>query len=178
VTTREALADRIPEVTTHRDWLRLCREVAAREGVKPATVSAAAIRLSQERHPRREGGTDRADRYTRLVLLVGPAVGQSRPRVWAGGRVGQTGPSAWARERWRRAALTLPRVPVGVLAGVSITVRQPKHNKPDLDNVAKLILDALTDAGVLSDDVQVSHLEVRRVLSSALTVSVELLVGA
>jgi Holliday junction resolvase RusA-like endonuclease len=176
--TREALADRLPEVTTHRDWLRLCREVAAREGVKPATVSAAAIRLSQERHPRREGGADRADRYTRLVLLVGPAVGQSRPRVWAGGRVGQTGPSAWARERWRRAALTLPRVPVGVLAGVSITVRQPRHGKPDLDNVAKLILDAMADAGVLPDDAQVSHLEVRRVLSSALTVSVELLVGA
>ncbi|MFZ9292516.1 MAG: RusA family crossover junction endodeoxyribonuclease [Ilumatobacteraceae bacterium] len=109
---------------------------------------------------------------------MGPAVGQSRPRVWAGGRVGQTGPSAWARERWRRAALTLPRAPAGVAVGVSITVRQPRHGKPDLDNVAKLILDALTDAGVLSDDVQVAHLEVRRVLSAALTVSVELLVGA
>lgn len=40
----------------------------------------------------------------------------------------------------------------------------PKHHiqKPDVDNLAKAVLDALTDAGAWRDDNQVSHLSVRK----------------
>lgn len=37
--------------------------------------------------------------------------------------------------------------------------RIPKVTRPDLDNMAKTILDALTDAGAFEDDSQVTHLE-------------------
>jgi Holliday junction resolvase RusA-like endonuclease len=45
---------------------------------------------------------------------------------------------------------------------VSIEVRVKRRKKPDLDNVAKLILDAMTDAGIIADDVQVDRLSIER----------------
>ena len=41
--------------------------------------------------------------------------------------------------------------------------RRPHVGRPDVDNVAKGVLDALTEAGVLIDDKQVAELVVRRV---------------
>ena len=42
------------------------------------------------------------------------------------------------------------------------TGTKPYTGKPDADNVAKLVMDALTKAGVWRDDTQVSDLVVRR----------------
>lgn len=41
--------------------------------------------------------------------------------------------------------------------------RIPKVSRPDLDNMAKTILDALTEAGAFDDDSQVAHLEMLKV---------------
>jgi len=39
-----------------------------------------------------------------------------------------------------------------------------RRQKPDVDNIAKAVLDAIVQAGILEDDTQVVDLEVRRVM--------------
>ncbi len=162
MTPRDLLASRLPDYETHRAFASACAEVARAEGVKPETVQRSVIARSQadyrappERHALAPG-------HAWSIGCAGPPVGQGRPRVWAGGRVGQPASSEWARERWRRALVAHPVV-VGPVA-VSIEVRVKRRKKPDLDNIEKLILDAMTDAGIIADDVQVDRLSSARIV--------------
>ncbi len=43
-----------------------------------------------------------------------------------------------------------------------------RRQKPDVDNIAKAVLDAIVQAGILEDDTQVVDLEVRRVMCGSI----------
>ena len=162
MTPRDLLASRLPDYETHRAFASACAEVARAEGVKPETVQRWTIgRSLRDFRPPDERRVLAAGQVW-TIGCAGPPVGQGRPRVWAGGRVGQPASSEWARERWRRALVAHPVV-VGPVA-VSIEVSVKRRKKPDLDNVVKLILDAMVDAGIITDDVQVDRLSSARIV--------------
>lgn len=52
--------------------------------------------------------------------------------------------------------------------------RIPKVSRPDLDNMAKTILDALTEAGAFKDDSQVTHLEMLKAYGPTPMVSISI----
>ena len=162
MTPRDLLASRLPDYETHRAFAAACAEVARAEGVKPETVQRSVIARSLADFRPPSGRHTLAPGQVWTICLAGPPVGQGRPRVWAGGRVGQPASSEWARERWRRNLAARPMV-VGPVA-VSIEVSVKRRKKPDLDNVVKLILDAMTDAGIIADDVQVDRLSSARIV--------------
>lgn len=54
-----------------------------------------------------------------------------------------------------------------VTVGIIVTVPRPKttklpHPKPDVDNYAKAVLDAMTDAGIWANDSQVAFLVIQK----------------
>lgn len=116
------------------------------------------------------------------IVVAGPPVGASRPRVTARGTFMPRGHVAWER-RAIEAALSAyhgpqPRPPLDEPVVVHVTAwhhrprrlcrrKDPRQAiratcKPDVDNVAKLVLDALVKARVLVDDTRVAVLHVER----------------
>lgn len=67
----------------------------------------------------------------------------------------------------------------GVLTvGIIVTARRPKttklpHPKPDVDNYAKAVLDAMTKAGVWDDDTQVAFLAVKKEWGDEASIGIE-----
>lgn len=81
-------------------------------------------------------------------------------------------------KEWKRhanASILFPEGAVKVLiafyfpapkcARFSSTVTVPKTTRPDLDNLVKNVLDALTDAGAWADDSQISTLHIKKRIS-------------
>jgi Holliday junction resolvase RusA-like endonuclease len=122
------------------------------------------------------------------ILIPGKAQGKDRPRfVRATGRVYTPAETLRAEERIRNAwskaggsvmvgplsvfiVVSTPRPKGHYLKGGELSAegrrrRFPDNQKPDLDNVAKLCLDALNGAA-FKDDVQVTQMYVHRVWSS------------
>jgi len=116
------------------------------------------------------------------ISIPGQPVGKGRPRVVRNqGKVRAYTPKK--TEDWTAYAVTLllnnrqPEWPHTVPVSVAILAigkrpkrlmrkKDPEHciwrpTKPDADNVAKAVLDALVKAGVIRDDVQVCLLSVR-----------------
>ncbi|TXH59333.1 MAG: RusA family crossover junction endodeoxyribonuclease [Desulfurellales bacterium] len=50
--------------------------------------------------------------------------------------------------------------------GIKASAPMMPTGKPDCDNLAKAILDALTNAGIWLDDKQVTHLQVRKIYNT------------
>lgn len=152
------------------DACRRPRELSARvqalaqaEGVKPPTVwrsMSEVIRADLDaRHEalRVAGYPPMAPGQVAYMTLMGPAVGQGRPRIMGGRAAGSGLSSEWARFRAERAWLTARALTPAVCADafrLRIEVYRPGGRlcKPDPDNVAKLHLDALADAGCIVDD--------------------------
>lgn len=127
---------------------------------------------------------------TRLHLSSLPPDSRPRaaPRYGTGGRiVGARAHHSAAYAAWKAAAAAeaagvwSPRPPLAGPVEVRLLVvvrppltRRPRagaarewcERKPDVDNVAKAVLDALTDAGVWGDDAQVVRLVVDRCWSA------------
>lgn len=114
------------------------------------------------------------------VVIYGPPVGASRPRVVAGGRrtYMPDGHVRWEEQARQVLAAAWSGPPLDEPVAVAIVVyhhrparlsrrRDPRHEipairKPDLDNAAKLVLDAAVKAGVLRDDTRVVELSASR----------------
>ena len=119
-------------------------------------------------------------------LVPGPPIGKGRPRATQmGGHVRLYTPKKTAD--WERSAALLARNawrrgPSEDLCGVEIVAvfSRPQRllrkkdplqriyhgSKPDIDNVAKSVLDSLVMAGVIRDDKQVVELFIRSVYAS------------
>lgn len=66
--------------------------------------------------------------------------------------------------------------------GIIVTVPRPKttklpHPKPDVDNYAKAVLDAMTDAGIWANDSQVAFLVVKKEWGDDATIGIEVTPG-
>lgn len=161
---RQALAAwAMTECTRPRDLSARVQELARAEGVKPPTVwrsMAEVIRadLDRRKEALRVGGYPPMAPGTAVSLsLAGPAVGQGRARVMRGRAAGSGLSSEWGRMRAERAWLEQRALGAAVCADdfrlwVTVYRRGARLVKPDLDNVVKLHLDALSDAGCIRDD--------------------------
>jgi Holliday junction resolvase RusA-like endonuclease len=161
---RQALAAwAMTECTRPRDLSARVAALAEAEGVQAATVwrsMAQVIRagLDRRKEALRVGGyPPMAPGTTVFLTLTGPAVGQGRPRIMGGRAVGSGLSSEWGRLRAEEAWLSVREVEPAVCADdfrLLVTVYRPGARlvKPDLDNVVKLHLDALSDAGCIRDD--------------------------
>lgn len=161
---RQALAAwAMADCTRPRDLSARVQALARAEGVKPPTVwrsMSEVIRaeLDRRREALRVGGYPPMAPGTAVSLtLPGPAVGQGRPRIMGGRAVGSGLSSEWGRLRAQGAWLEVRARGAAVCADdfwLCVTVSRPGARlcKPDLDNVLKLHLDALSDAGCIRDD--------------------------
>ena len=161
---RQALAAwAMAECTRPRDLSARVQALAREEGVKPPTVwrSMAEVildSLDRRKEALRRGGYPPMAPGTAVSLtLPGPAVGQGRPRIMGGRAAGSGLSSEWGRMRAEGAWLSTREAKAAVCADdfrLWVTVWRPDARlvKPDLDNVVKLHLDALADAGCIRDD--------------------------
>ncbi len=160
---RELARWAIVECRRPRELSGRVQALAREEGVTPPTVwrsMAEVIRgsLDARKEGLRLGGYPPMAPGTPVtVSLPGPAVGQGRPRIM-GGRVAGSGLSSeWGRLRaeaaWVQQRELSPAVCVDDFR-LWVTVWRPGARlvKPDLDNVVKLHMDALTAAGCIRDD--------------------------
>lgn len=121
---------------------------------------------------------------TYRATILAEAVPQPRPRVTTRGGHGHAYTpkdhpvNAWRelvrenftnRERFRaclvrvRIAVAIQRPKSHYTAKGAVKASAPPLPRPDLDNYAKAILDALTDSGIWDDDSQVADLRVMKV---------------
>jgi len=126
------------------------------------------------------------------VTIMGQPIGKGRPIASShGGHVRMRTPqktASWEwgaalliRGAWLRPALDEP-VKVTIAAVMRRPAARPKHitpadwkagdqvpciSKPDLDNIGKVVLDALVLAGVLKDDTRVCWLACSKMYASA-----------
>ncbi len=161
---RQALAAwAMTECTRPRDLSARVQGLARAEGVKPPTVWRSMVEVIRADLDRRRealrvaGYPPMAPGRMTWVCLPGPAVGQGRARVMRGRAAGSGLSSEWGRLRAQAAWLAMREVEPAVCAddfSLLIRVYRPAARllKPDLDNVVKLHLDALTDAGCIRDD--------------------------
>lgn len=119
--------------------------------------------------------------------ILGPPIGEGRPRAVRMGPLGVRMHAAPKSAEWRALAAKQMasehkgQVPIDVPLAVTIEAVMPRPKsipkragtgrvyracKPDVDNVAKACLDALVQGGVISDDRQVVSLVVRKVTSA------------
>lgn len=82
-------------------------------------------------------------------------------------------------EREAQALVTLLG-PVSV--GIVVTVPQPKttklpHPKPDVDNYAKAVLDAMTDARIWANDSQVAFLVIKKEWGDEASIAIDVMPG-
>lgn len=120
---------------------------------------------------------------TLTVTIPGPPVGKGRPRFDPRTRRTYTPPAtrkweasaaAWFRhaawdQGWQVGRDVAVRVEIDAVKARPQRLEAKRHfdgrilrtTKPDGDNVAKAVLDAAQQAGVLHDDAQVAHIVVR-----------------
>lgn len=168
---RELARWAIAECTRPRELSARVQALAREESVKPPTVwrsMSEVIRadLDARKEALRLGGyPPMAPGQVAYMTLMGPAVGQGRPRIMDGRAAGSGLSSEWARFRaeagWLTARVLVPAVCVDAFA-LRVEVYRPGARlcKPDPDNVAKLHLDALADAGCIVDDARCRSLAV------------------
>lgn len=160
---RELARWAIVECTRPRELSARVQALARAEGVKPPTVwrsMSEVIRgsLDARKAALRLGGYPPMAPGTAItVSLLGPAVGQGRPRIMGGRAAGSGLSSEWARLRAEAAWVSAREAQPAVCADdfrLLVTVRRPGARlcKPDPDNVVKLHLDAIVDAGCVLDD--------------------------
>lgn len=82
-------------------------------------------------------------------------------------------------EREAQALVTLLG-PVSV--GIVVTVPRPKtsklpHPKPDVDNYAKAVLDAMTDARIWANDSQVAFLVIKKEWGDEASIAIDVMPG-
>lgn len=166
---RELARWAIVECTRPRELSARVQALARAEEVTPRTVwrsMAEVIRgsLDARKEAMRLGGYPPLVTYSAVHLyLPGPAVGQARPRIMGGRAAGSGLTSEWARLRleaaWIGRRETGPAICAGPF-GLRVNVYRPdgKLVKPDLDNVIKLHMDAIVDAGCVLDDRLCRHL--------------------
>ncbi len=166
---RELARWAIAECTRPRELSARVQALAREEGVKPPTVwrsMVAVIRdsLDARKEALRLGGYPPLVTYSAVHLyLPGPAVGQGRPRIMGGRAAGSGLTSEWARLRleasWIGRRETGPAICAGPF-GLRVDVYRPDGRlvKPDLDNVIKLHMDAIVNAGCVLDDRLCRHL--------------------
>lgn len=121
----------------------------------------------------------------RLVLPYPPSVNS----MW---RTPRTGPLAGrtllseAGRKYRKAvqhavvlACAASRIPCDARLAVDVEACMPDRRRRDLDNILKAVLDALTAAGVWSDDEQIDDLRVWRSLrrTAEVVVTAEVIQG-
>jgi Holliday junction resolvase RusA-like endonuclease len=160
---RELARWAIAECTRPRDLSARVQALAREEGVKPPTVWRSMSEVIREdidarKEALRLGGYPPMAPGTAVTIgLPGPAVGQGRARVMRGRAAGSGLSSEWGRLR-AEAAWVQERELAPVACAdefrLWVTVWRPGARlvKPDLDNVVKLHLDALTAAGCILDD--------------------------
>lgn len=119
------------------------------------------------------------------VVVPGKPVGAARPRVTKHGTYIPKHVKAWERAAVARMRRAWGRGEIHTDIGVEVEVVQVQHRpqrlrrrrdpegrfpaergKPDLDNVAKLAIDALVRAGVLVDDTRVVRLTAMKLYAS------------
>jgi Holliday junction resolvase RusA-like endonuclease len=168
---RELARWAIAECTRPRELSARVQALAREEGVKPPTVwrsMVAVIRdsLDARKEALRLGGYPPMHIGSGVtVILHGPAVGQGRPRIMGGRAAGSGLASEWARLRAESAWVQQRELGPVLCADAfmcRIEVYRPKGRlvKPDPDNVAKLHLDALGDAGCIVNDARCRSLAV------------------
>jgi len=117
------------------------------------------------------------------IFVRGEPKGQPRPRAFArGGMVRMYDPATaegWKSaiaDEWRRSVRPMPKIEIPVSLALHFVMPRPKSHsnknglkadapvwhakKPDADNMAKAVMDALTQLGVWQDDDQVVVLKV------------------
>lgn len=160
---RELARWAIVECQRPRELSARVQALAREEGVKPPTVWRSMVEVIRDSLDARKEGL-RLGGYPPMppgtaitVSLPGPAVGQGRPRIMGGRAAGSGLSSEWARLRaeavWVQERELCPSVCADDFR-LWVTVWRPGARlcKPDLDNVLKLHLDALTAAGCIRDD--------------------------
>lgn len=168
---RELARWSMSECTRPRELSARVQALAREERVKPPTVwrsMSEVIRadLDARREALRVGGyPPMAPGQVVSTTIPGPAVGQGRPRIMGGRAAGSGLSSEWARFRAERAWLTARALVPAVCADafrLRVDVYRPGARlvKPDPDNVGKLHLDALADAGCIVDDARCRSLMV------------------
>lgn len=119
--------------------------------------------------------------------LPGEPVAQARPKVTRRGHVYYPAKSAGYRKRIARllrvAWAGQPALAGPCKIGLLFYRVRPKSNKsewptvkPDLDNLAKQVVDACTDAGIIRDDGQVCVLNCGKLWAADMTPGVEVIV--
>lgn len=113
---------------------------------------------------------------SQTFTILGPPVGEGRPRAVRMGPLGVRLHAAPKSAEWRALAAQQMRsergdtIPVDVTVSVAIEAVMPRPGsipkkrgmgriwracKPDIDNIEKAVFDALTTAGVITDDRQI-----------------------